>query len=259
VTELMERAALARREALREPADRPQERRCSEQSSFASTSRAVTRRPIEVREASTGTGLDFTGYASVTEAPYEMYDSFGPYTEVVTRGAFSSSLNRADLDVPLVLNHDSLRRIARTSNGSLTLTEDETGLRADAPGLDPGDQDVAYIAPKLRSGLVDEMSFRFSIDSGKWSPDYSEFRIDSANIHRGDVAIVGYGASPHTSSQLRAALESLTVVERAPSLDFTRAELAEIRAHEKAIRVELRRRGLEPAMSLLDLLAKEAS
>jgi len=253
MTDLLERAASARRDNTRAVSDRPRERRASEQPGSVYASRAVTRRPVQVREASAGGGLDFTGYASVTEAPYEMYDFFGPYTEIVSRGAFDATLNTKDLDVPLVLNHDSLRRIARTTNGSLLLEADDIGLRADAPNLDPNDGDVAYIAPKLRSGLVDEMSFRFSIDSGHWSPDYSEFRIDAANIQRGDVSIVGYGASPHTSAQLRSALQDIGAVPR--GVDLSAADIADLRAHEKAIRAELRRRGLEPAMSLRDLLS----
>ena len=146
--------------------------------------------------------LRFEGYATVYEAPYEMYDAFGPYFEVVTAGAASESLNRVDLDVPLVLGHDQMRRIARTLNGSLILTEDEHGLRVTAD-LDPDDPDVAYIAPKLRAGLIDEMSFAFRITQGLWSPDYSEYRIDRFDIHRGDVAIVGFGANPATESGLR--------------------------------------------------------
>ncbi len=79
----------------------------------------------------------------------------------------------------------------------------EEGLDVRAPGLDPHDVDVAYIAPKIRAGLVDEMSFMFRIDAGQWSPDYMEFRIERVDLHRGDVAIVGYGANPYTSSALR--------------------------------------------------------
>lgn len=148
--------------------------------------------------------IGFSGYASTYEDPYEMYDAFGPYIEVVSRGAAADSLNRVDLDVPLVLDHDSMRRIASTRNGTLRLTEDERGLLADAD-LDPEDHDVAYIAPKMRAGLIHEMSFRFRITRGVWSPDYTEYRIDSFDIHRGDVAIVGYGANPGTSSALRSA------------------------------------------------------
>ena len=97
-----------------------------------------------------------------------------------------------------------MRRIARTTNGTLTLSVTGEGLDVLAE-LDPADADVAYIVPKLRSGLVDEMSFMFRIDAGQWSPDYTEYRITKVDIHRGDVAIVGYGANPATSAELRKA------------------------------------------------------
>jgi hypothetical protein len=42
------------------------------------------------------------------------------------------------------------------------------------------------------------MSFKFRITRGEWSPDWDEFHIKEYDIHRGDVAIVGYGANPHT-------------------------------------------------------------
>jgi HK97 family phage prohead protease len=201
-------AAEARAAATPAPADRPRERRCAEEPSRIVRSRVVTRHPLELRAAADGgDGLDFSGYASVTERGYEMWDMFGPYTELVSAGAFAKTLAQADLDVPLVLNHDSLRRIARTTNGSLVLSEDETGLLCVALGLDASDVDVAYIAPKIRAGLIDEMSFRFAILAGRWSPDYTEYRIDEVDIDRGDVAIVGYGANPFTSAELRSALK----------------------------------------------------
>lgn len=206
-----EEAAAARAQGVRAAADRPRERRCSSEPGTLVASRVLTRRPLELRDSAGGDGLDFSGYASVTETGYEMWDIFGPYTEVVSAGAFAKTLAQPDLDVPLVLGHDPMRRIARTTNGSLSLAEDETGLLCLAPNLDPNDADVAYAAPKIRSGLYDEMSFRFSITAGQWSPDYTEYRIDSVDLNRGDVSIVGYGANPATSMQLRALAERLQV------------------------------------------------
>lgn len=200
-------AAEARRHHIRQLADRPSQRRCAE--APGSGARMVVRSRMELRDSSEPGGpLLFTGYASVYEQPYDMWDEFGPYTEIVSTGAAGISLARADLDVPLVLGHDQLRRLARTTNGTLTLTEDEHGLRPEAR-LDPADPDVAYIAPKVRSGLVDEMSFAFRITRGMWSPDYDEFRITEVDIHRGDVAIVGYGANPYTSGSLSPDLRSM--------------------------------------------------
>lgn len=193
-------AAAARAAAVRAPADRPQRRRCDEDAASLAIVRAAVA-GIELAERATEDGserLSFLGHASVTETPYEMYDMFGPYTEVVSATAFNGTLAQDGLDVPLVLDHETLRRIARTTNGTLALAVDERGLRVEAD-LDPTDADVAYIAPKLRSGLIDEMSFKFRITAGQWSPDYTEYRIEAVDIHRGDVAIVGYGANPHTA------------------------------------------------------------
>lgn len=205
MTDAIMRAAEARAAGVTQRSHRPTQRRSSQEEG-PNAGRVAFRADMQLRDGTTDSGLlHFTGYASTYEQPYEMYDFFGPYTEVVSAGAATDSLNRADLDVPLVLQHDSLRRIARTTNGSLTLSQDDHGLRVDAPSLDPADGDVAYIAPKLRAGLIDEMSFMFRITAGHWSPDYTEFRIAQFDIHRGDVAIVGYGANPSTSGALRSA------------------------------------------------------
>lgn len=181
-------------------ADRPSQRRCAPD---APSQRTVIRSTIDLRAAEADpSALSFTGVASMYERGYEMWDAFGPYEEVVTRGA-AEDLERDGLDVPLVLEHDSLRRIARTTNGTLLLGQDDEGLQVRAPNLDPTDADVAYILPKISSGLIDEMSFKFLITNGEWNKDYSQYRINGFRIHRGDVAIVGYGANPHTLASMR--------------------------------------------------------
>lgn len=225
--ELLEQIAAAGREraqAVAARADRPSQRRCARDASSRPWVDAPAR-DLQLRGADDDTGpLHFSGYATVYERAYEMYDFWGPYTEIVSAGAGAASLARADLDVPLVLQHSSLRRIARTLTGSLTLAEDETGLFVDAPALDRADHDVAYIVPKLRGGLIDEMSFMFRIVRGQWSPDYTEYRIDEYDIHRGDVAIVGYGANPFTAGAgLRSKADVLEVVR---SLDDEAARAA---------------------------------
>jgi hypothetical protein len=226
----------------RAPADRPRQRRNAEEQT--APARVTSRiRDLDVRANDDGSGLlTYDGYASVTDASYEMWDWAGPYTEKVSPGAFATTLARADLDVPLVLQHQDLRRIARTTNGSLTLVEDDNGLHVLAPKLDMQDQDVAYIVPKLRSGLIDEMSFKFMITRGSWSPDWTEYHIEEVDIHRGDVAIVGYGANPHTAGAgLRAAADPLDVVRQLPD-DQAREALSVLTArfgltvHTKASR-----------------------
>jgi HK97 family phage prohead protease len=200
VNQQLREAAHSRAAGVRQRADRPSQRRGDEHGARALARAALS--GVKIRESTQTKELIFEGHASVTERGYEMYDFFGPYTEVVSAGAFDDTLKRADLDVPLVLGHDQMRRIARTATGTLDLKMDDAGLAVRAI-LDPEDLDVQYIAPKLRSGLIDEMSFAFRIEAGVWSPDYTEYRIDKVDIHRGDVAIVGYGANPHTDGSLR--------------------------------------------------------
>jgi hypothetical protein len=212
-------AARARAAAVAQRSHRPRQRRCSELPGSTQRTAPVRLAGIELREVSTGGTLTFTGVASATEQPYEMLDMFGSYSEIVERGAFGKTLAQPGLDVPLVLGHDQLRRIARTTNGTLTLSETDAGLVPTAT-LDAGDPDVAYVAPKLRSGLIDEMSFAFMITSGSWSPDYTEFRIREVDIHRGDVAIVGYGANPHTSVDLRSQRSATRGMSRATLLTY---------------------------------------
>lgn len=204
ITLMQERRALAATERaanIRMLGDRPSHRRCAEAPSDFRAPARVTE--FRVSEPSTSGIVQFDGYASITEQPYEMWDWYGPYDEIVRAGAFKQTLLQSDLDVPFVIVHDQIRRIARTIMGTLHLEETEQGLHVQAD-LDTRDPDVAYIVPKLTpndSGhsLVDEMSFAFRIIKGQWSPDWDQYYIDQVDLHRGDVAIVGYGANPFTA------------------------------------------------------------
>jgi hypothetical protein len=64
---------------------------------------------------------------------------------------------------------------------------------------------------------VREQSFMFRITSGQWSPDYTEYRINSFDLERGDVGPVTYGANPHTSVAARSG-EFLDLIPNLPAL-----------------------------------------
>ena len=183
----------------------PAQRRCEERSGAGLQCIPASRSRVEVRGALDGAGpLVFEGMASVTGQFYEMWDWAGPYLEQVHVGAFGETL-AASPDVPLVLDHQSSARLARTGNpvSPLMLSEvtdgEVTGLHTLAPSLQRDNPFVARIVPLLSSGLIDEMSFRFQITSGRWSDDWSEYHIHAVDIDRGDVSIVGFGANPLTA------------------------------------------------------------
>jgi HK97 family phage prohead protease len=155
------------------------------------------------------TGVRFTGYASVTERPYDM----GWYTETIARDAFRDTLTTSP-DVLLLINHDGLG-LARTASGTLKLSEDPKGLFVDA-NLDPEDPDTRRLVRKSQRGDTTEMSFAFSGAESIWNDGYDERRVTSLSLHRGDVSIVSFGANPHTSFSMRSRASSR-------SLDWYRA------------------------------------
>lgn len=143
----------------------------------------------------------FHGIASTVEQPYEMYDFWGPYTEVVDRGAFDNTL-AASPDVAFLLNHRGTT-MARTKSGTLELAATDEGLTSDA-FCNPERGDVRDLALAIADGDIDQMSFAFRIVRGVWSPDYTEYRILEVDLDRGDVSAVNFGANPNTSIAARA-------------------------------------------------------
>lgn len=133
--------------------------------------RALSPGRVEWRES--GAGPDYrtvVGYAAVWDS---MSEDLGGFREVIKRGAFADALASGD-EVRFVLGHDMDTVMARTSNGSLELVEDEVGLRMWARiALD--DPDAQRLDAKLRSGAMSQMSFAFTMPADgkgeKW--DYS--------------------------------------------------------------------------------------
>jgi HK97 family phage prohead protease len=171
----------------------------SERAKASGTLRRAYPVQLEVRaKAGSSNVSTIEGYASVTEQPFEMWDWLGPYTEVVRAGAFAKTLSE-NPQVQLLLNHGGLS-MAYTKAGTLRLAEDSEGLHMEAD-VNTSRSDVRDMVAAIEDGAVDEMSFAFRVPAGRsvWSPDYDERSILEADIHRGDVSVVNFGANPATS------------------------------------------------------------
>jgi HK97 family phage prohead protease len=142
------------------------------------------------------------GHASVVNTPYEMWDSFGPYMEVIDGDAFTGTL-AAGPDVAFLVNHKGVT-MARTTNDSLRLRMDSVGLAIEA-WLNPKRQDVSDLVVAIQDRDVTEMSFAFMLPDGggQWTPDMQTFRIKELDLDRGDVSAVNYGANPYTDVAAR--------------------------------------------------------
>jgi HK97 family phage prohead protease len=149
-----------------------------------------------------GTGVQVRGYATVYEVFYEMWDAYGPYSERVRRGAGTKTLSENPL-VQFLTNHAGLS-MAYTRAGTLRLGEDSTGLEVIAD-LDHRRGDVNDLVLAIERGDVDEMSFAFTVPTGKsiWSADYDQRDITEYSLHRGDVGAVNFGANSSTFIGMR--------------------------------------------------------
>lgn len=190
-------------------AARPSQRRASEATDAPAAVRMTLTPQSLVRATLDDAGnAHVVGLASVTEEGYEMWDWAGPYTEVVSLDAFDATLASSPL-VEFTLNHNRGGGLpmAHTRNNTLMLsaTKDggQTGLAYDA-SVDPTRTDVADMIKALERGDLAEASFKFRIVRGQWSPDYTEYRINEVDLHRGDVSAVNFGANPSATSALRA-------------------------------------------------------
>jgi hypothetical protein len=84
------------------------------------TSNGVQYRAAEMRAAADEDEMIVEGYAAV----FDSVTDIGPFQERIAPGAFSDVL---DNDVRLLINHDGVP-LARTTNGTLELKQDDTGL-----------------------------------------------------------------------------------------------------------------------------------
>ena len=145
---------------------------------------------FEIREESDG--MHFTGYAALFDSPSEPL----PFTERIAKGAFKRSL-RSRNDIKFLWNHDSGEILGSTRARTMTLSEDDRGLKVE--GMLPNTSRGRDVAELLRRGDVDAMSFGFSVPQGgdTWSNDGSERTLKSVRLH--EVSVVAWPAYTATA------------------------------------------------------------
>jgi HK97 family phage prohead protease len=173
--------------------------------------RTYTVQDVQARQAEDGV-MRLSGYAAVfNDASVPL-----PFKERIAPGAFRKTLTEMP-DVRLLINHEGLP-LARTKNGTLTLTEDERGLRFDAELADT--QEARDIYTLVNRGDVDQMSFAFRVIRQNWSKDRSERTLTEVSLADGDVSVVTYPAYPTTSVEARQKIASaLDAIKEGRKLD----------------------------------------
>jgi len=169
--------------------------------------RSISYNTAELRASNDGKTL--VGYASIFDSPSEPL----PWTEYVRRGAFRKTINDG-ADVRLLIDHEGIP-LARTKSGTLTLTEDEIGLRVEAQ-LDETNPDAMRVISALRRGDLSQMSFAFQTVKDSWNAERSIRDLKEVRLF--DVSVVTYPAYEETVAELRSAnnTEADTITPVAP-------------------------------------------
>ncbi len=166
----------------------------------------MERRAFEIRELRVerveGRGVKLGGYAAVFDS--ESVD-LGGFTERIARGAFSGSLGR---DVVALVNHNPDRPLARTSAGTLKLTEDERGLAFEAGPL-PDTSHARDVVADIEAGNIKGMSFAFRTLRDTWAKiGPAKWLRTLLDVELLDVSPVVYPAYPSTEVGLRAQIDA---------------------------------------------------
>jgi HK97 family phage prohead protease len=169
------------------------------------------------------------GYALVFNNETLIGDEEYGFLEEIDSRALSETKMK---DVPMKYNHmDSFLIIARTKNQSLSLTVDSIGLKVRAELLDTNTNQDIY--KMVRSGLLDKMSFAFTVDEQVWN---REGRIPKRTITKierlYDVSVVDTPAYDATSIYARS-LESM-------ELELKAMELAEQEEQSRIIKKRIK-------------------
>lgn len=163
---------------------------------------------IETRNEDEKESMVIEGYAIVFNQETLIGDAEYGFIEIIDKNA----LNGANLkDVPLKYNHtDNHLILARTRNGSLTFTIDDYGLKIRADLIDTQSNRDVY--KSIVAGLLDKMSFAFTVKSQSWdrSGDIPK-RVITEIDRLYDVSVVDLPAYEGTS--IEALARSLEIAD----------------------------------------------
>jgi len=155
----------------------------------------------EIRAKADGS-YTVVGHAAVFN---DLSENLGGFRERIEPGAFANVL-KGRPDTRALFNHDPNLVLARTTNGTLSLVEDETGLyyEADVAPTTYGND----LRALLERGDVSQSSFAFRVASGgdRWEEDEDTgglIRIIENFSALYDVSPVTYPAYPTTDAGTR--------------------------------------------------------
>ncbi|MFA5436655.1 MAG: HK97 family phage prohead protease [Candidatus Neomarinimicrobiota bacterium] len=192
----------------------------------------------ELRAITDEAGLrHITGYAAVFNS---LSEDLGYFREKIDPGAFAETINSDDIRA--LKNHNSDYVLGRNKSGTLTLSEDQRGLKIDV--MPPDAQWARDLMVSIDRGDIDQMSFGFQTMADRWEiVDGKEVRT-LMKVRLFDVSPVTFPAYPDTEVGLRSLEEHRKAVEEENN-EGNKADEALIGLSIRRRRLKIKERELE--------------
>ena len=154
--------------------------------------------PVKFQTRSEETGPVIAGYFAVFNNQTELWPGC---IEQIAPGSFASSLGG---DVRALIDHDTRLVLGRTTVGTLSLREDDTGLYGEIK-INEHDSDAMNLYARVQRGDVSQCSFGFDIVAEDYavSPDGQTCTWTVRDLILYEVSVVTFPAYEATSVEAR--------------------------------------------------------
>ena len=167
--------------------------------------RTITLKELRVVEANVDplTEPAIEGYASVFDSWSEELGGNSPFRERVVKGAFEETIQNDDIRA--LFNHDPNYVLGRNKAGTLTLEEDEKGLKVRI--VPPDTQWAKDLLVSIKRGDITQMSFGFTVILDRWSYEDNIDVRELLKVKLYDVSPVTFPAYAQTECGVRSLVD----------------------------------------------------
>lgn len=163
--------------------------------------RTITLKELRVVDSVSEPGVEpaIEGYASVFDSWSEELGGNSPFREKVVKGAFEETIQIDDIRA--LFNHDPNYVLGRNKAGTLTLEEDEKGLKVRI--VPPDTQWAKDLLVSIKRGDITQMSFGFTVILDRWSYEDNIDVRELLKVKLFDVSPVTFPAYAQTECGVR--------------------------------------------------------
>jgi len=187
--------------------------------------RTITLKELKVVDALEETGGEpaIEGYASVFDSWSEELGGSSPFREKVVKGAFEETIQNDDIRA--LFNHDPNYVLGRNKAGTLTLEEDDKGLKVKI--IPPNTTWAKDLLTSIKRGDITQMSFGFTVILDRWSYEDSTDVRELLKVKLFDVSPVTFPAYTQTECGIRSMFDIMRThqTEVAKSKDTNKRKL----------------------------------